>query len=129
MDPSVIYKLLPSREWETAESAGVFAGSEVDLRDGYIHFSTAEQVRETARRHFAGRTGLTLLAVDTRRLGDALRWEPSRGGDLFPHLYADLPVDAVTWVAELPDAVLDDDAAESPADAIARAVDEALSRL
>ncbi|WTW98763.1 DUF952 domain-containing protein [Streptomycetaceae bacterium NBC_01309] len=148
MDPSVIYKLLPASEWESAEAAGVFAGSDVDRRDGYIHFSTAAQVGETARRHFAGRTGLTLLAVDATRLGDALRWEPSRGGDLFPHLYGDLPADAVTWVAELPDAVLEgddrasDDKApdgetpdgetpndETPGDAVARAVAEALSRL
>ncbi|MGW0663587.1 DUF952 domain-containing protein [Streptodolium elevatio] len=133
MDPSVIYKLLSTPEWESAEAAGVFAGSDVDRRDGYIHFSTAAQVGETARRHFAGRTGLTLLAVDTNRLGDALRWEPSRGGDLFPHLYGDLPNDAVTRVAELPDLVPADDAEaadpESPGDAVARAVAEALSRL
>lgn len=148
MDPSVIYKLLPASEWESAEAAGVFVGSDVDRRDGYIHFSTAAQVGETARRHFAGRTGLTLLAVDATRLGDALRWEPSRGGDLFPHLYGDLPTDAVTRVAELPDAVLEgDDKARdekarddkapdekapdgaTPGDAVARAVAEALSRL
>src|SRR5690606_32720760 len=88
----MIYKLLSVEEWRTAKTAGVFRGSAVDLADGYVHFSTAEQVVETAARHFAGRLGLVLLTVDPQLLGDELRWELSRGGALFPHLYADLPV-------------------------------------
>jgi uncharacterized protein (DUF952 family) len=73
----------------------------VDLADGFIHFSTAAQVRETAARHFAGQTGLVLIAVEAGALGSFLRWEPSRGGDLFPHLYGPLPLAAVRWVAPL----------------------------
>jgi uncharacterized protein (DUF952 family) len=95
---SVIYKLLPTAEWREAERRGRFDGSAVDRRDGYIHFSDRSQVVETAARHFAGQTALTLLTVDPDRLGAALRWEASRGGALFPHLYAPLPVDAVVAV-------------------------------
>ncbi|MDI2127221.1 DUF952 domain-containing protein [Yinghuangia seranimata] len=124
MDPAPIYKLLPTREWESAESTGLFTGSAVDRRDGFIHFSTAAQLEETARRHFAGRTGLTLLAVGTGDL-DALKWEPSRGGDLFPHLYGDLATTAVAWAAELSDELLTSDA-EDPGEACARAVAAAL---
>ena len=98
-----IYKLLGVDEWRAAEAAGEFRGSALDLADGYVHFSTAEQVVETATRHFAGRRGLVMLTVDTERLGEDLRWEPSRGGALFPHLYASLPRHAVVAVAELPD--------------------------
>jgi uncharacterized protein (DUF952 family) len=85
-----IYKLLDAGEWAAAKAAGRFEGSEVDRRDGYIHFSTGAQAAETARRHFHGQDGLVLLGLDAERLGAALRWEPSRGGDLFPHLYAPL---------------------------------------
>ncbi|MBM0234454.1 DUF952 domain-containing protein [Micromonospora sp. STR1_7] len=91
----MIYKLLPTVEWDDARAAGHLAGSAVDRQDGFIHLSAADQVVETARRHFAGMTGLTLLTVQEQRLGDALRWEPSRGGQLFPHLYGPLPVTAV----------------------------------
>lgn len=91
----LIYKLLGADEWARARQAGEFRGSEVDLTDGYVHLSTADQVVETARRHFDGRRGLVMLAVDTERLGDDLRWEPSRGGENFPHLYAPMPVAAV----------------------------------
>ena len=97
-----IYKLLGSDEWACARAAGRFDGSPVDLADGYIHFSTAAQVGETAARHFTGRTGLLLLAVDESTLGPALRWESSRGGDLFPHLYGPLPLPAVTAEIHLP---------------------------
>jgi uncharacterized protein (DUF952 family) len=90
-----IYKLLPVAEWEAARAVGEFRGSEVDKADGYIHFSTGEQVVETAARHFAGARDLAMLTVDADRLGPMLRWEPSRGGDLFPHLYGPLPVTAV----------------------------------
>lgn len=91
----MIYKIVSRAEWLEAEAAGRFDGSEVDRRDGFIHFSTAAQVRETAARHFAGQDGLLVVAVDTSAL--AIRWEPSRGGALFPHLYGSLPVDAVVW--------------------------------
>jgi len=87
-----IYKILTAEEWAAATAAGRFEGSPVDHADGYIHFSTAAQAAETARRHFAGREGLLVLEVEADDLGEALRWEPSRGGDLFPHLYG--PLDA-----------------------------------
>ena len=85
-----LYKILPAPLWREAERAGRFRGSEVDLRDGFIHFSTAEQVEETAHKHFAGQDDLLLVRVEAAKLGDALKWEPSRGGALFPHLYGDL---------------------------------------
>ncbi len=97
-----IYKILPASEWRAAERAGAFHGSAVDLKDGYIHFSTAEQVRETAAKHFAGLDDLLLVAVDAQALGDALKWEPSRGGALFPHLYGELPVRLARRVEPLP---------------------------
>jgi uncharacterized protein (DUF952 family) len=99
---TLIYKILPRSEWEDARAAGRFRGSAVDLADGYIHFSTAAQAQETAARHFAGKVGLLVLEVDGDALGAALRWEPSRGGDLFPHLYGDLQVDAVLRVLPAP---------------------------
>jgi uncharacterized protein (DUF952 family) len=92
---SLIYKLLDRTAWDEAKAAGVFNGSAVDLADGFIHFSSATQCAETARRYFAGQTDIVLLAVEADGLGDALRWEPSRGGDLFPHLYGPLPTSAV----------------------------------
>lgn len=92
---TLIYKLLSQKEWMGALGRGYFEGSAVDHVDGYIHFSTAGQLPETAAKHFHGRDDLVALEVDAEVLGDALRWEPSRGGDLFPHLYADLPVTAV----------------------------------
>lgn len=91
----VAFKLVDRAEWEAARAAGAYAGSAVDRADGYIHMSTAVQLPETARRHYAGRTGLFLLTVDAAALGEALKWEPSRGGDLFPHLYGPLPLSAV----------------------------------
>lgn len=97
-----IYKISPREAWQQAETAGRFIGAPVDLADGYIHFSTADQAVETAAKHFAGQADLVLVAVDAARLGAALRWEPSRGGALFPHLYADLSLDAVLWVKPLP---------------------------
>jgi len=87
----VAYKLVDRAEWTTALAAGAYAGSAVDLADGYIHMSTAAQLAETARRHYAGRRELVLVEVDLALLGAALKWEPSRGGDLFPHLFAPLP--------------------------------------
>lgn len=87
-----IYKVCEQSAWSAAVAAGAYRGSAVDLRDGFIHFSTAAQLAETLRRHFAGQRDLVLIAVDPGDLGDALRYEPSRGGDLFPHLYGELPV-------------------------------------
>jgi uncharacterized protein (DUF952 family) len=98
---ALIYKIAPAALWREAEARGVFTGAPVDLSDGYIHFSTAAQARETAARHFAGQQDLLLVAVDAGRLGD-LRWEPSRGGDLFPHLYGPLDLAAVAWAKPLP---------------------------
>ena len=98
---SRIYKILPLAEWAAARAAGRFDGSEVDLRDGYIHLSTAAQAGETARLHFAGQTGLALLELEAADLGEALRWEPSRGGGLFPHLYAALDPAQVRAVRDL----------------------------
>ena len=98
----LIYKICPRTEWETAQAAGQFSGSGIDLADGYIHFSTVAQAAETARLHFSGQAGLVLVAVDTSMLGDALKWEASRGGNLFPHLYGALSLDAVTAVHPLP---------------------------
>ncbi len=97
-----IYKILAAAEWASAREAGVYEGSEHDQRDGFIHFSTSAQAAETAAKYFAGRGDLVLLAVDPAPLGEALRWEPSRGGALFPHLYASLPTSAVVAANELP---------------------------
>jgi len=98
----LIFKIVPDRLWRAGEALGHFTGSPVDLADGFIHFSTAAQVAETAARHFAGEHDLLLVAVDTAVLGAALRWEPSRGGALFPHLYGSLPMAAVRHVVPLP---------------------------
>jgi uncharacterized protein (DUF952 family) len=95
--PTIIYKICRSSEWEGAEQGGVFRGSPDDRRDGFIHFSTAAQVPGTLAKYFAGEVGLILIAVDTAKLGEALRWEPSRDNALFPHLYAELSLDAVLW--------------------------------
>jgi uncharacterized protein (DUF952 family) len=90
-----IYKILPRAEWETAKTAGAFLGSAVDLADGFIHFSAAGQAEETARRYFAGQADLYVLAVEAEALGPALKWEPSRGGALFPHLFGPLSCNQV----------------------------------
>ncbi|GLK77553.1 hypothetical protein GCM10008171_28070 [Methylopila jiangsuensis] len=102
MGSTLIYKIVDADAWSEAERAGRFDGAPVDLSDGYIHFSTAPQAAETAAKHFAGRTNLLLVAIEAGALGEALRWEPSRGGALFPHLYAPLPLTAVRWTAPLP---------------------------
>jgi uncharacterized protein (DUF952 family) len=98
----LIYKICRGAEWHDAEREGVFRGAPVDRQDGFIHFSTAGQVAETAARHFAGADGLVLIAVDAEALGPALKWEPSRGGALFPHLYDVMPLAAVRWTVPLP---------------------------
>jgi uncharacterized protein (DUF952 family) len=97
-----IYHICRADEWRAAEAAGSHPGSSQDAADGFIHFSTATQVEQSAAKHRAGQDGLVLLAVDPTRLGDALKWEPSRGGALFPHLYGPLPADAVVWAKPLP---------------------------
>jgi uncharacterized protein (DUF952 family) len=101
-----IYKILPRPEWTAAQAAGRFEGSAIDHQDGYIHFSTAAQAKETARRYFANLADLVVLEVEGDDLGEALKWEPSRGGDLFPHLYGPLAVADVRAVHEAP---LDED--------------------
>lgn len=100
---TTIYKICDQESWRAALAAGQYRGSEVDVRDGFIHFSTAEQLAETAAKHFARQTDLVLVAVDSDAMGVHLKWEPSRGGALFPHLYAALPVTAVRWSRPLPD--------------------------
>ena len=99
---SRIYKILPRSDWTAAQAAGAFTGSPVDLADGFIHFSTGPQAQETARRHFAGVADLVVLEVEAETLGEALRWEPSRGGELFPHLFGPLMTSDVCGVTEAP---------------------------
>jgi uncharacterized protein (DUF952 family) len=99
---TLIYKIVPSELWREAVAVGWFAGAGVDVADGFLHFSTAAQVRDTAAKHFAGLADLVLVAVDTAPIASALRWQPSRGGDLFPHLYQALPMTAVQWATPLP---------------------------
>lgn len=97
----IVYKILTSNQWEELKVRGESFGSEVDMIDGYIHFSSPEQVRETAAKHFAGLKGLWLLGYHAQSL-DRLKWEPSRGGDLFPHLYDVLPLQGIVEAVELP---------------------------
>lgn len=99
---TIIYRILPAADWAAAKAAGYFAGSAHDIRDGFIHFSTAAQVAETAAKHYAGLEDLVLLYVRADALAAPLKWEKSRNDDLFPHLYGDLPVTAVHRVAPLP---------------------------
>lgn len=98
----LIYKILRGPEYAALQSEGQTDGAPIDVADGYIHFSTAAQAEETAAKHFAGAEGLWLLALESEPLGDALKWEPSRGGALFPHLYAPLRLADVLWAAPLP---------------------------
>ena len=102
---TTIYKICQRAAWEEAEAAGQYAGSGADRRDGFIHFSTAAQLQGTAAKHFSGLTDLMLVAVDAEVLGHALKWEPSRGGELFPHLYAALSLSAVSWARPLADEI------------------------
>jgi uncharacterized protein (DUF952 family) len=96
-----VYKICEMSQWHAAERAGAFRGSAIDARDGFIHLSTAAQIGETAAKHFAGARDLMLVAIDADLLGDALQWEPARGGHLFPHLYGALPLGAVLWAKPL----------------------------
>jgi uncharacterized protein (DUF952 family) len=99
---TTIYHMCRSDEWEAAQATGHYPGSSQDVADGFIHFSVAAQVEASAAKHRAGQTGLVLLAVDAAALGVALKWEPARNGQLFPHLYGALPVSALRWVKALP---------------------------
>jgi uncharacterized protein (DUF952 family) len=102
MGAMLIYKILRTDEWDALRERGQTEGAPIDRADGYIHFSTAEQARETAARHFAGEDGLVLAAMETERMGDALKWEPSRGGALFPHYHGPLTLSQVVWAQPLP---------------------------
>jgi len=97
----LIYKIFRSPEWDALHASGETRGAPVDLADGFVHFSTAEQAPGTAAKHFAGEDGLMLLAIDADRLGEALKWEVSRGGALFPHLYRALRLEDVAWARPL----------------------------
>lgn len=92
--PLIAYKVLTAPQMAQMETDGVFRGAPIDLADGYIHLSTEAQLTETVDKHFAGQTDLHVVAVDLAVLGDAVKWEPSRGGQLFPHIHADLPLNA-----------------------------------
>lgn len=98
----LIYKIFRSEEWSALQADGVTQGAPVDIADGFVHFSTAAQAAETAAKHFAGEDGLVLLALEADTLGEALKWEPSRGGALFPHLYRPLRMDDIAWHEPLP---------------------------
>lgn len=100
MSTAIAYKVLTAEEWAGFAAAGRFTGAPVDVADGYIHLSTAAQLTETVNKHFAGQSGLWVAAIDLDLLGAAVKWEPSRGGALFPHIYAALPIDAV--IAAMP---------------------------
>lgn len=95
MSAATAFKVLTAQQWTDFERERVFRGAPVDIADGYIHLSTAEQLESTLTKHFAGQSDLRIAEVDLDRLGDAIRWEPARGGALFPHLYAELPIEAV----------------------------------
>jgi uncharacterized protein (DUF952 family) len=95
--PTIIYKILTTDQWNTLQSTGEFAGAPIDIQDGYVHFSTEAQLQTTADKHFQGQTGLFILAVDAEDVEADLKWEPSRGGDLFPHLYSTMKLDQVLW--------------------------------
>ena len=98
MSAATAFKILTAQQWAEFERDRVFHGAPIDVADGYIHLSAAEQVEETLDKHFAGQTGLHIAEVDLTLLGDAIRWEEARGGMLFPHLYGELPIDAVVTV-------------------------------
>lgn len=99
---TLIYKIATKEQWEAAQKLGRFEGAPVDIADGFIHFSTASQTRETAAKHFAGQDDLMLAALDADQLGETLKWEVSRGGDLFPHLYRFFELSEVEWARPLP---------------------------
>lgn len=112
MRSMLIFKIFRSDEWAELRAKGETAGAPIDVADGFVHFSTAEQARETAAKHFAGAEGLFLLGLEADTLGDKLIWEPSRGGALFPHLYRSLKIEDVAWAQPLP---LDEEMHQFPA--------------
>lgn len=99
---AMLYKIVAREEWLAAVATGLYLGSSDDVRDGFIHLSASHQVRGTAEKYFQGQTDLLLVSVDGARLGEALKWEPSRGGDLFPHVYGPLPTSAAVSYVDLP---------------------------
>jgi len=101
MSAPTAFKVLTQQQWADFERERVFRGAPVDVADGYIHLSTAEQLEGTLAKHFAGQTGLMIAEVDLVQQGDAIRWEAARGGELFPHLYGELPIHAVVSVQKL----------------------------
>ena len=98
----VLYKIMSKQEWKTAQAQGIYEGSEVDRRDGFIHLSATHQVRTTAQKYFSGKADLVLISVREENLGPGLKWEISRGGDLFPHVYGALRLSAISEVVPLP---------------------------
>ena len=98
----VLYKIMSKQEWETAQTQGIYEGSEADQKDGFIHLSAAYQVRATAQKHFSGKADLVLISVREENVGPSLKWEVSRGGDLFPHVYGPLQLDAMGEAVPLP---------------------------
>ena len=98
----VLYKIMSKQEWETAQAQGIYEGSEADRKDGFIHLSAPHQIRTTAEKHFSGKTDLVLVSVTQESLGPSLKWEASRGGDLFPHIYGPLQLDAISDAVPLP---------------------------
>jgi uncharacterized protein (DUF952 family) len=99
---SLIFKIVGGDDWAKAQKMGQFTGAAIDVADGYIHLSAMEQVKETAAKHFAGQEGLVLVAYDANQFGHELKWEESRGGALFPHVYANLDPTKALWVKPLP---------------------------
>src|SRR5262245_49579844 len=102
LNAPVLYKIMPRLEWEAAQAKGIYEGSAVDRQDGFIHLSAAHQVRATAQKHFSWQSDLILISVREENLGQSLKWEASRGGDLFPHIYGPLPFSAIGEVLPLP---------------------------
>lgn len=98
----LIYKIFRADEWAALQANGETAGAPIDITDGYVHTSTAEQAKETAAKHFAGEDDLVLLALESDSFGDELKWEPSRGGQLFPHIYRNLRMTDIIWQKPLP---------------------------
>jgi uncharacterized protein (DUF952 family) len=99
---TILYKIMTRAQWSNAQALGMFTGSNIDISDGFIHLSAAHQVRMTAAKHFANQTDLVLVSIAEESLRGALKWETSRGGDLFPHHYGTLPIDSVMQMVDLP---------------------------
>ena len=98
----ILYKIMTQAQWSNAKAHGVFAGSDIDVKDGFIHLSAAHQVRATAAKHFSNQRDLVLLFIEEEKLSAGLKWEVSRGDDLFPHYYGQLPINSIMKVVDLP---------------------------